>query len=151
CGASESPRRDLLPHPAVDDRQPRDAIVAAAGNVLEVRRGDHGLSRTGPQELDQRSAPGAVQLAHHVVEQHHRRRAALLGDRLALGQQQREQPEPLLALRPERPQVAAAELRGELVSVRAVAREAPLEVLLEASGELVAEALRRRGTGAWSV
>ena len=48
-----------------------------------------------------------VELAHHVVEQHQRRRAALGGERLALGQQQRQQREALLALRAVGAQLAA--------------------------------------------
>ena len=75
---------------------------------------------------------------------------AALRDRLPLGEQQREQTEPLLALRSVDPQLAAlARTRRQLVAVRAVAGEAALEVarraLGELGGELVGVMARERG------
>ena len=88
------------------------------------------------QDLDQRVAAVAVELAHHVVEQHQRRRVALGGDRLALGQQQRQQREPLLALRAVGAQLASLAQGGEVVAVGPVAGEAALEVAVDALGQL---------------
>ena len=59
---------------------------------------------------------------------------------LALGQQEREQPEPLLAARAVRAQLAALAAEAEVVAVRAVAGEAALEVGVEALGELGGQA-----------
>ena len=63
----------------------------------EVGRGDHALSLRRQLAREQ-LAPLGVQLAHHVVEQHHRRLAALAGYHRALGQEQCEQGQSLLAL-----------------------------------------------------
>ena len=56
------------------------------------------------QQLDQQPAPLGVELAHHVVEQHQRRGARRLEQRLALGEQQRQQRRALLALGAVAPQ-----------------------------------------------
>ena len=70
-----------------------------------------------------------VELAHHVVEQHQRRRVARSpASAVALGQQQREQRQTLLALGAVGAQLAPVAGERELVAVRAVAGEAALEV-----------------------
>ena len=88
---------------------------------------------------EQRPALG-IQLAHDVVEQHERDRSARRRERLALGEQQRQQREPLLALRAVRAQLAAAAQQAEVVAVRPVAGEAALEVRRRVLGELGGEA-----------
>ena len=52
----------------------------------------------------------------------------LVGDHIGLGQDQTQQGPPLLALRPERPQVAAAVLDGVVVQVRADPGDGTLDV-----------------------
>ena len=74
------------------------------------------------EDLDQPAAAAGVELGHDVVEEHQRRRAAGLGERLALGEQQREQPEPLLAARAVGAQLAAVAAQDQVVAVRPVAR-----------------------------
>jgi hypothetical protein len=59
--------------------------------------GAHDRLPATAQQRGQALAAGDVELAHHVVEQQQRHRAALGGQFVALGQQQREQPEALLA------------------------------------------------------
>ena len=54
------------------------------------------------------AAARGVELGEHVVEEEQRREAAAVGDQLRLGEQEREHREPLLALRAEAAQVAAA-------------------------------------------
>ena len=100
------PRRRVLEHAPVRDRDPLDRVVLGAGHVREVGGGDHALAAAA-QHLDEPLAAAGVELAHDVVEQHQRRRPALRGQHLALGQQQREQPEPLLPARPVGAQLAA--------------------------------------------
>ena len=82
----------------------------------------------GAQALDQPAAAIGVELAHDVVEQHQRRRAALGLQHAALGQQQRQQAQPLLALGAVEPQVAAFAQQRDVVAVRPVGREAALEI-----------------------
>ena len=77
-----------------------------------------------------------VELAGDVVEQHQRRRAAVVEQRPALGEQQRQQSRPLLALRAVAAQRAAAGLERELVVVRAPAGVAARDVGLAALGQL---------------
>ena len=91
--------------------------------------------------LDEPLAAARVELGHHVVEQHQRRRAALGRQLLALGEQQRQQAEPLLAARAVGAQLAAVAAEGEVVAVRAVAGEAALEVAVDALGQLGGERL----------
>ena len=71
-------------------------------------------------------------------------RPALVGEHVALGQQQRQQREPLLALRPVGPQLAPVAQQHELVAVRAVLGEAALEVGVAPLGELGGQLRRRR-------
>ena len=115
---------------------------SAPGTCAEVGRGDHALAAAA-QHVDQPLPARGVELAHHVVEQQQRRGAALGGQLLALGQQQREQPEPLLAARAVGAQLAAVAPEREVVAVRAVAGEAALEVAVGALGELGGERLGR--------
>ena len=70
--------------------------------------------------VDEPAAAGRVELGHHVVEQQQRRGAALGRQLLALGEQQREQAEPLLAARAVGAQLAAlaAEARGRRGAAR---------------------------------
>jgi hypothetical protein len=69
--------------------------------------------------------------------------AALLRERLALGQQQRQQPQALLALGAEDPQLPVVAQEREVVAVRPVLGEAALQVGVQALGELRRELLRR--------
>ena len=130
------------------DGQALNRALAGARHVLEVGRRDHRLPGDGAQQFDERVAARAVELAHHVVEQHQRRRAATVRDRLALGEQQREQAEPLLTLRAVDPQLAALPDSHELVAVRAVPGEATLDVARRALGELRRQLRRRPSPGA---
>ena len=123
----------------------RDVGPVAARHVGEVGRRDHALAAALAQQLDEPLAAQRVELAHDVVEQHQRRGPALGGQHAALGQQQRQQPEPLLAARPVGAQLAAGAAEHELVAVRAVAGEAALEVGVDALGELGGQLLRRLG------
>ena len=88
--------------------------VVGARHVAEVGGRDHALARPAlaAQPRDEALAAVGVELAHHVVEQHQRRRAAHLAERLALGQQQREQGQALLALRAVGAQVATVARRA---------------------------------------
>ena len=114
-----------------------------ARHVREVGGRDQALP-AGAQQLDEPRAAAGVELAHDVVEQHQRRRPARRGERLALGQQQREQPEPLLPARAVGAQLAVVAPQHELVAVRAVAGEAALEVGLQPLRQLGGERLGRR-------
>ena len=58
------------------------------------------------------------------------------GQLLALGEQERQQAEPLLAARAVGAQLAALAAEAEVVAVRAVAGEAALEVGVVALGQL---------------
>ncbi len=96
--------------------------------MREVRRRDHALAAALAQRLDEPLAAQRVELGGHVVEQHQRSGATLLRQHAALGEQQREQPEALLAARPVGAQLAAGALEHQLVAVRPVAGEAAVEV-----------------------
>ena len=122
----------------------------APGHVREVRRGDHALPR-GPDALDEALAALGVELAHDVVEEQHRRRAALLLERRAFGEQQRQQRQPLLALRPVDAQLAPVAQQEQLVAVRAVTGEAAVQVGVEPLRELGGELLGRLGLGARAI
>ena len=52
----------------------RTRRLLGARDLLEIGGGDHRLAVAGAQQLDQRPAAAAIELAHHVVEQHQRRR-----------------------------------------------------------------------------
>ena len=88
----------------------------------EVGGGDHALAAALAQRLHEPLAAQRVELGGDVVEQHQRRGSALGGQHAALGQQQREQAEPLLAARPVGAQLAAGALEHQLVAVRARGR-----------------------------
>ena len=77
-----------------------------------------------------------VELAHHVVEQHQRRTSPLAGEHGALGEQQREQRQALLALGAVEAQLAPIAQQGQLVAVGSVAGEAALEVAGQARLQL---------------
>ncbi len=94
--------------------------------------------------LDERVAAISVQLAHHVVEQHQRNCVPFGGDRLALGQQQRQQRQPLLTLGAIGTELAAAVQHREVIAVRPVAGEATVEVAVHALGELLDELVGHR-------
>ncbi len=72
------------------------------------------------QPRDEHPAAIGVELAHDVVEQHQRGSPALDGQHRALGEQQRQQREPLLALGAERLQLASVAQQQQLVAVRTV-------------------------------
>ena len=110
----------------VGDRHALDARLVGAGMWPSSVAVIDALP-AGAQHLDQPAAPRGVELAHHVVEQQQRRRAALGREFLALGQQQREQAEPVLAARAVRAQLAALAAQREVVAVRAVTGEAAVE------------------------
>ena len=136
---------DLVADRAVGDDEARDVGPVAARHVREVGGRDHALAAALAQQLDEPLAAQRVELRGDVVEQHQRRGPALGGEHAALGQQQRQQPEPLLAARPVGAQLAAGAAQHELVAVRAVAGEAALEVGVDALGELGGELLRPLG------
>ena len=88
-------------------------------------------------ELGDQPPPAlGIELAHHVVEEQQRELAPGVPQRLAFGEQEREQPEPLLALRAVAPQRSAAERDLDLVPMRAEARVAAGDVTFTALGEL---------------
>ena len=64
------------------------------------------------------TAPLGVELAGDVVQQEQRLLVALLGEQVGLGQEQRQERAPLLALRAEQAQVAVAVDQAEVVQVR---------------------------------
>ena len=84
-----------------------------------------------------------VELGGDVVEQHHRRRAALGEQDLALGEQQRQQRQAVLALGAVAAQRAVVAVDRDLVEVRAVGGEATAEVGLVALGQLGSKLGRR--------
>ena len=131
----------------------RRRVASAArspGTWPEVGRRHEGL--TGGVEMrEQPLASGRVELGQDVVEEEQRGRAPLRGQRVALGQEEREEREALLALRPVGAQLAPVAQQGEVVAVRAVAGEAPLEVRRQPLGQLVGELLRGRGARPRSV
>ncbi len=59
------------------------------------------------QEVGQERAARGVELGHDVVQEHQRRRAALVAQDVALGEQERQERDPLLALGPVLAQGAA--------------------------------------------
>ncbi len=65
------------------------------------------------------------------------------GQLLALGEQQRQQPEPLLAARAVRAQLAALAAEAEVVAMRPVAGEPALEVRVVAFGQFRLQRLGR--------
>ena len=73
-------------------------------------------------------APLGIELREHVVEQKEWRHPAPRGDRLGLGEEEREEREPLLSLRAEAPQVAVGGGEEDVVEVRPERRRAPLEI-----------------------
>ena len=72
-------------------------------------------------------------------------------NRVALGEQERQERHTLLALGAERAQVTSIERNGELVAMRAVSGEAPLHVLAHALSELGSQLFGLRGGGAGPV
>src|SRR5581483_2451973 len=92
-----------------------------------LRRGHHGLLHVrNPRR--QHAAAAGVELREDVVEQEQRARRG----ELRLREQQREQHEPLLALRAEAAQVAAAGRDAYVVEVRPEPGRPPRDVRLEA-------------------
>ena len=73
---------------------------------LGAGRGHERLA-AAPRRSEQPAAVG-VELGERVVEQQERRDAALGGEELGLGEEQREHGDPLLSLRAERAEVAVA-------------------------------------------
>ena len=91
---------------AVAHGEAHDAGAVGVGHVREVGRRDDDLP-DARHAGDEPLAALGVELAHHVVEQQQRRVLARVGEGVALGQQQREQRHPLLALRAVGAQLAA--------------------------------------------
>ena len=73
---------------------------------------DQGLAAIADRLDQQFAAPLGVELAENVVEQHQRAVAAARRQRVALGEQQRQQAQPLLTLRSVAAQVAAGGRAG---------------------------------------
>ena len=120
--------------------------VAAAGNVLEVGGGDHrlpGVERSRSTSAWRRSRSSSLITSSSSIIGGGR---AMGGDHLALGEQQREQGQPLLPLRAVGAQVVPVVLGGQVVPVGAVAGEAALEIGLEPLGQLARRALRLGGS-----
>ena len=86
-----------------------------------------GLSRAR-DERGQGEAPLAVELGEDVVEQDERTRAGSVGEGLRLGQNERENRDPLLALRAVATQVTPVRLHPHLVEMWPGTREPSLEV-----------------------
>ena len=105
---------------AVLDAQAHDAASSAPGTCARSVVVTSACARA--QALDEALAAVGVELAHDVVEQQQRRRAALVLEHRALGQQQREQGQALLALRAVGAQLAPVAQQGDVVAVRAVGR-----------------------------
>ena len=120
-------------------------MPSAPGTWAALGRGDQRLA-SGAKQLGQELAAIRVELRHHVVQQHQGRPAAALGEQGALGEQQGEQGDALLALGAVGAQSRPVEQQLQLVPVRAVDGEAALDVARPALLELRAELVRR---GAW--
>ena len=103
--------------------------------MIEIGRRDQRLP-PALEHRDEAAAPIGVELAHHVVEQQQRQLPAGRAQRLALGEQQRQQAEPLLALRAVAAQRATAEGELDLVAVRPEAGEPAGDVPLASLREL---------------
>ena len=99
--------RDRDAAPSSDRRARATSAASAPGHVRRGRSVVITLWPPARSSRRRRARRVGVELAHHVVEQHQRRRLARRGERLALGQQQREQAEALLALRAVGAQLAA--------------------------------------------
>src|SRR6185436_622035 len=78
----------------------------------------------GADALDEALAALSVELAHDVVEEQDRRRPALLLERGALGEQERQQRQPLLALRPVDAQLDAVARQFQVPGAERPARAA---------------------------
>src|SRR5436853_298649 len=78
------------------------------------------------------SAARGIELREDVVEEEKRRDTAALGDQFALGEEEREDREPLLALRAEAPQVTRLGADHDVVEVRAGTGDAAVEIAVEA-------------------
>ena len=167
-GASAAPRAHGHAAPATAARAARRARRAPSGpartsqavrdraqrrvEVVERRRRHERLGQLGDPPDEVRPAV-RVELAEDVVEQEQRRAAVERGQQVELGELEREDRRPLLAARREPGQVAAAELEGEVVAVRADERRAVPDLLLgrlgEAPGQGVARRLAGRAPGRW--
>jgi hypothetical protein len=115
-------------HLTLGHGQPSHARLIAPGHLIEVGGGDHALTAPGAQEVDQRAAPLTVKLAHHIVKEEQRWGVAVDGERVALGQQERQQGQTLLPLGAVGAQFAALAGDREIVAVGPVAGEATLDV-----------------------
>ena len=142
-GARARHGRGLLQDRPVAHGDARHVRARRTGHMGEVGRGDDALPVAGDPHRQALAAVG-IELAHDVVEQEQRRAPASLGQRLALGDEQRQQRQPLLALRPVGAQGAPVALEHEVVAVRAVAGEAPVQIAVHPFGELGGERLGRR-------
>ena len=139
-GSARAPRQAGAGGGAAPIRRPARRSGRRRG-VTSSRRGsasdEAGGARVGgrdqrlPSSLHERKqirAPLGVQLAQDVVQQQDRRAAALIAQKLPLGQQKGQQAEALLALGAEAPQLVATGRQCELVAVRTVRGEPALEV-----------------------
>src|SRR6266540_5813761 len=128
-GRSPSGRREREPRSAIDDSGPhlqRRCPIITDRSGIGCR--DQRLALL-PHQLEQPLAALGVELAQDVVEQQDRQPATCLREGIALGQQEREQREPLLPLRAEATQVLTRGSEQELVAVGAVGREASGEIM----------------------
>src|SRR4051794_11702776 len=111
-----APHRDLGP-------------VAAGGKVSGLRRGDQRLAPALPEALGEQLPAGGVELAHHVVEEHQRRRPARLEERAALCEKKGQQGRALLTLRPVPAYRPTIQRQLQLVEVGPVLRVPALDVV----------------------
>src|SRR3954447_21816664 len=75
-------------------------LIGLCGQHRSVRRGEERLAGAGDAGGEDPPA-GGVELREHVIEEEKRQEAAAGRDELALGKEEREDGETLLALRPE--------------------------------------------------
>jgi FAD/FMN-containing dehydrogenase len=80
------------------------------------------------EEIEKTVSALVIELAQNVVQEQNRSRIARRGEQIPLAHQQSKEREPLLALRPIPAQGASLELDRDVVAMRAMRGESPLEV-----------------------
>ena len=128
---------DGLHHAAASSTVPgvtSSSWSGAGGQHRRVGRGDERLPRA-PHALGKDPAAAGIELREHVVEQEKRRNTGAVDDGLRLGEEKRKQREPLLSLRAEAAQVAAAGNEHDVVEVRPERRRAAIEITVESGCE----------------
>ena len=124
-----------------------DRSPGAKGDLVSPRRrdlvrlggGEQRLAAAGLEARAEQPPAFGVELAGDVVEEHHRRRAALRQQHLALGEQQPEDCDPLLALGPVATQSPASKTKRQVVEMRAPGGEPTRQVGCATLAELASQ------------